>query len=330
MCTGVVIEKTKKKKNDDRVFIKVLFEDGRLRVYPIHDRRIKTLIQGQDINHEHSATLFGISLVIRTCDMSIVREHFASRLTDGHRKKAYGEANECHRAVCIYDPKFFNVGRGDVLLDLGSHIGAATVWFMVKGRVLIVICVEASPSNFRILNKNCDAIIQKFKASADDASAAEIKRINAAVVTEQQIECGPEGNQYHVIHSHRKISGRSTTQTPTHTHYGRTFTELKVPATTLQRLLNENPTVTAIKIDTQGNEHHLILSVKNWRKVTKIVLEYDFEYNKKYADFHAFIKQISETFPQHKSHPRVSHTTGDWPVSHWPPFVVVNLWRDSA
>ena len=68
-------------------------------------------------------------------------------------------------------------------------------------------------------------------------------------------------------------------------------------ATSLTKLLEQYPDVNGVKVDAQGAEVEIVEAVRDWRNVTKLVLEYDFEYRPSLRAFHAFIEDLRKHFP---------------------------------
>ena len=62
-------------------------------------------------------------------------------------------------------------------------------------------------------------------------------------------------------------------------------------------MLETYPDINAVKVDAQGAEIEIIESVRDWRNVEKLVLEYDFEYLPSLPSFHRFIEQLRRHFP---------------------------------
>ena len=53
-----------------------------------------------------------------------------------------------------------------------------------------------------------------------------------------------------------------------------------------------------MKIDIQGAEWRAVDSVSDWGTVSKLVLEYDFEYSPSLAAFHEFVARLRAHFPK--------------------------------
>ena len=307
---GVVINR-KHHKQSGVTFVKVLFLNGEVRGFPANDRRILRVVGGEasDIHH---TVLMNISFEVRNRDLTLAHEHFAEGWTESSRKKSFGSDNQMNRGRCVYDNGRFKVPAVAVWLDIGSSFGPFLLWMIHKG-VHEVICVEACVDTFSVLTRNRAMIMGAY-----DEGRLKIECINAAVVVRaKQIAAG--GNV--MFHVHNTIAGRSTTMKPVTKNVK--FTTTKVPGITLQSLLDKYPHVSALKIDTQGNERELVLDVSDWKKVTHVVLEYDFEYNDSFADFHAFIANMTVHFRNH--YPDMKQVSGKRTV--FPSGVMVYLWK---
>jgi len=70
-----------------------------------------------------------------------------------------------------------------------------------------------------------------------------------------------------------------------------------VEATSLTKLLEQYPDINGVKVDAQGAEVEIVAAVRDWRNVTKLVLEYDFEYRPSLRAFHAFVEELRKHFP---------------------------------
>ena len=68
-------------------------------------------------------------------------------------------------------------------------------------------------------------------------------------------------------------------------------------ATSLAKLLEQYPDINGVKVDAQGAEIEIVEAVQDWRNVTKLVLEYDFEYRPSLRAFHAFVDELRKHFP---------------------------------
>ena len=68
-------------------------------------------------------------------------------------------------------------------------------------------------------------------------------------------------------------------------------------ATSLTKLLEQYPDINGVKVDAQGAEVDIVAAVRDWRNVTKLVLEYDFEYRPSLRAFHAFVEDLRKALP---------------------------------
>ena len=177
----------------------------------------------------------------------------------------------------------FEVVPGEKWLDVGAHIGTFSSLCLQAGAD--VVAVEPDADNFRLLVANgTENVLHKPDVHGQFAP------LRAAVVADAHAPTA-------TLYTHpKRIAFRHSTERKLVTP-APTWPSVEVPATTLQRLIDDHA-VDAVKIDAQGSEVSAVDSVADWRRVSKLVLEYDFEYRPSLPKFHAFVARLRAHFPR--------------------------------
>lgn len=180
----------------------------------------------------------------------------------------------------------FEIVPGDVWLDIGAHIGAFSSVCLAGGAD--VIAVEPDAANFALLEYNgaarlaldpCPGTFVALRTAVLGSSATE------ATLYAHPTQCAFRHSTHRLALAQRR--GLAATA----------WTGCTVKATSLPVLLETYPDINAVKVDAQGAEIEIIESVRDWRNVEKLVLEYDFEYLPSLPSFHRFIEQLRRHFP---------------------------------
>lgn len=99
-------------------------------------KAISFLVQSsKNIHSQFTFTLNGIQIKFRATDANIIEEIFVNREYDFLKD----------HIASIDNP---------VVLDIGAHIGAFSIWTLIKNRSAKVISIEADPDTFSILSEN--------------------------------------------------------------------------------------------------------------------------------------------------------------------------------
>ena len=142
------------------------------------------------------------------------------------------------------------LGEGDVVLDLGAHIGAATLLFAGRWPAASLVCVEPNPATFSYLEANLRANATRAVARNEAVGAADGTTTLFGV---DEASC----------------------EASTSTH--RPGSSLEVPVVAFERLMAEAPgPVRVVKLDCEGAEHEVLAasSPELWRDVEVVLLEY--------------------------------------------------------
>ena len=160
------------------------------------------------------------------------RESFGDKLIV---RENLGPTNQYHREVPLLP--------NDIVLDLGAHIGAYTVY--AAGRVAQVISVEPEPSNFRVLTRNTKHL-------------ENVRIVNAAGV-------GGTGGSKTTLYVNGRAGGNSGANSLDLTRGRRKIQVHAVPFTGL------SAGVTVIKCDIEGGEYDLLDEFADLPKTMRLV-----------------------------------------------------------
>ena len=173
----------------------------------------------------------------------------------------------------------FTLETTDVVLDIGANIGL-NLAVIASFNCEKVIALEPDVEAFKLLEKNSRNI-------TSDRPQFSVKLVRKAAVA--------EGSKSTLLHLHPKIPSRNTMMEPKATTLNyRTST---VETITLSELLDIHSDVTVVKIDIQGGENELVTGISNWKNVRMVVMEYDFEYCSRVAEYEEFIERMRKMFP---------------------------------
>jgi len=164
-----------------------------------------------------------------------------------------------------YQLKKMKFSKGDVVLDIGAHIGSFSLAIAKQHPDIRILSFEPSPNSYRILRKNIT--INNYK---------NIVPFNKAVISKEKkggIYLDPVNSALNSIYRSKG-------------HY------VKVPSISLEKIFRSNniKNCAFIKMDCEGSEYDIILNtpLNLLRKIKAIVIEYhdpvDFGIsNKKYT-----------------------------------------------
>lgn len=147
-----------------------------------------------------------------------------------------------------------DIGAGDVVLDLGAHIGVFSVLAATHRQGVRVYAYEPCPENFELLKRNI-----------------ELNRLNGSIVPIRAAVSAERGET-------RLFIGDETTA---HSVVHQTGPPLTVPSVTLQDILGSHDLdlCDLLKIDIEGAEYSVLKGTPPavFERVRKICLEYDLE-----------------------------------------------------
>lgn len=156
--------------------------------------------------------------------------------------------NKCYKEA--------QISKGDIVVDIGAHIGGYTVLAAKLGAR--VIAYEAAPGNYELLVRNLSL-----------NGCNNIKAYNSAVSSDSgeiMLNIDTKGSTLHSIHNDSSFSRK-----------------IKVPAIDLHQVFvrNKLKRIDILKIDTEGSEYAIVLHTHadDLRKIGKIILEYHDYFN---------------------------------------------------
>lgn len=168
----------------------------------------------------------------------------------------------------------FEIEKDDVWLDLGSNIGAFSLFALSSGGD--VICVEPEPENISLTEQN-------IKNNFNDENRYKIipKAIDIKKGTVDLYLCKGDYNKSR--HTVFKKRGRSS---------------IKVDTITLPEILEEYPSINAIKIDIEGSEIELLENIdfEKYPNIRKLVYEYTFDIDPSIPRFMNIIYRLEKVF----------------------------------
>lgn len=150
----------------------------------------------------------------------------------------------------LHDLRDVLLDEGDVILDLGAHIGTSAVLFARRWPEAKIVCVEPNPGTFSYLERNIaantvDAVLHNEAVGARDGETTLFGVDDASCEASTSF----------------KVPGAST--------------NVKVAA--FSRLLSESPgPVKIVKLDCEGAEHEVFAASNHdlWSGVDVLLLEY--------------------------------------------------------
>ncbi|HLI43464.1 MAG TPA: FkbM family methyltransferase [Acidimicrobiales bacterium] len=140
--------------------------------------------------------------------------------------------------------------RGEVVVDIGAHIGTAALLFARRWPECSLVCVEPNPGTFAYLRTNLDANQVRATARNEAVGAADGQTVLFGV---DDASCEASTSV--------EVPGSSA----------------KVPVVAFERLLAEAPgPVRVVKLDCEGAEHEILAAStpELWREVEVLLLEY--------------------------------------------------------
>lgn len=153
----------------------------------------------------------------------------------------------------IYSFPIQKVGRINTIIDLGAHIGLATLYFASLFPDARILSVEPAPENFKLLKKNCET--NKIDATL----------INKCINSDKGFKKFYLSSVCSTWHS---LLGVSAQQELQHS--------IEVEMITIDDLLEENriEEVDILKVDIEGAEGNLFSNCVSWiNKIRFIIME---------------------------------------------------------
>lgn len=163
----------------------------------------------------------------------------------------------------------FDVLRGETWLDLGANIGAFTVFAGKQGAT--VQAYEPFDESFEVLklNRTLHAVKGKDHQLAVVGGASGVATMSVM----------KNGNFWRNSIVKGKRGERSAA----------------VCSVNIEEIITKE--IDGVKLDVEGAEFEIIESVRNWRRVKKLVLEYSFDYDNDMKNFYRRMDILRKHFP---------------------------------
>ncbi len=143
-----------------------------------------------------------------------------------------------------------DLGEGDVVLDVGAHIGSSAVLFSRRWPAATIVAVEPNPTTFEYLRRNTEenGVRARLRNEAVGAHDGKIT-----------------------------LFGTDDASCEASTSLPKPGTSVEVPVTAFERLMDEAPgRVRVVKLDCEGAEHEVFAAStpELWTEVDVLLLEY--------------------------------------------------------
>jgi len=155
----------------------------------------------------------------------------------------------------MYNPRGFEINKGDIIVDIGGNIGAFSIYAAVKAKEGKVFAYEPSPENFKRLEKNI-----------------RLNRLTNVFPFMKAVDGKAGKNKLYL--SKWNFGGHSLFDLPVMNEPE----SVDVECVTLKGIFVQNnlPKIDFLKIDCEGGEYGILLSTppEYLRKIGKISMEY--------------------------------------------------------
>lgn len=151
-------------------------------------------------------------------------------------REGTNDHNVCY-SILTEDEYRLPRGIAGVAVDVGAHIGAATVGLLELNPELRVIAIEPVPENFELLARNTERYGDR------------VERIQAAAGTNPIIRYGFKGDEPARVH--RYIGNQ-------HMPPGTPFEEVSLPTISLSQIVGEYGPIAFLKLDCEGCEYSFL------------------------------------------------------------------------
>ena len=169
-----------------------------------------------------------------------------------------------------YNKHGFVIGKDDIIIDIGAHIGLFSLYasqFCTNGKIL---CYEPSTENFELLQNN---------------------------ITQNHIENISPTNSA-VSHSNDYVTLYINPDNTAHSIHDSTSKSIQVKSTSLQNIFDSNKLdyCNYLKLDCEGAEYEIIdsLPLEYLKKIKQIYIEYHFS-DSKHSMLEEMIKKLEKS-----------------------------------
>lgn len=167
----------------------------------------------------------------------------------------------------------FDVSSEDVWLDGGAQIGVFAEYAALKGCKKIY-CYEPEQSNFDLLNKNTDWLVEKYGMDI---------YLHKEAITQEPGEA--------LLHI-----APNTWRHAINTHYKKELKKQKINCVTFDSILEKYNDINAIKLDIEGSELEILNQKHDYSKINKLVFEYSFTKNRDMKYFFQCVDILKKDF----------------------------------
>lgn len=170
----------------------------------------------------------------------------------------------------IYSPPGFEIGKADVVVDVGSHIGVFALWASRQASDGKVFCFEPNPQNFSLLNQNIEI------NSAKNVIASPLALSDKAGTQELHSSGEAASGSYSLV-------------------YGAQEASISVQTQTFEQALNDAgiSRIDFLKMDCEGGEYAIFFTAPDSliARISKISMEYhDLDEKRNAAALRAFLE----------------------------------------
>lgn len=165
----------------------------------------------------------------------------------------------------IWDKKFYSyeIKPGDVVVDIGAHIGSFSVWALHHGANIVAF--EPDEVNFNLLSHNIDEAKKTCAGNADVHNTA-VRSSRGVFFMNRGAEGQPNTGGYKVID---EVEAVKTTE-PLQRIDNITKTDL---------IFKHTPIIDFLKLDCEGSEFDILenLTDEQWGQINSIMMEWHFD-----------------------------------------------------
>ena len=167
----------------------------------------------------------------------------------------------------------FDVSSEDVWLDGGAQIGVFAEYAALKGCKKIY-CYEPEESNFELLNKNTNWLVEKYGIDI---------YLHKEAITQEPGEA--------LLHI-----APNTWRHAINTHYKKELKKQKINCVAFDSILEKYDDINAIKLDIEGSELEILNQEHDYSKINKLVFEYSFTKNRDMKYFFQCVDILKKDF----------------------------------